>query len=145
MGGRVRAEVAPGPRSTATSAMSPMLALELFQRVDPFLRPRMAREDASTAGALRLHEPGQRVVHHGLGEAGPREDVHTVAIRGKLFRAAIATRDEGAGDGGDAAAAREDLVENDHPDAQSSAERLCLRDVTEIVVGELMGQHTSKM
>jgi hypothetical protein len=105
----------------------------------------MARENASAAGALRLHEPGQRVDHHVLGEAGPREDVHPVAIRGELFRAAIAARDQGAGDGRDATAAREDLIENDHPDAQSSAQGLRLRNVTEIVVGELMGQHTSKV
>lgn len=48
--------------------------LELFQRVDPFLRPWMARESVSAADALRLHEPGQRD-HHALGVAGAREDV----------------------------------------------------------------------
>ena len=49
--------------------------LELFQRVDLFLRPWMARENASAAGAVCLHELGQRVDHHGLGVAGAREDV----------------------------------------------------------------------
>ena len=55
--------------------------------------------------------------------------------------AAIATGDQGAGDGCDLATAREDLVENDHADAHSGAERLRLGDMAEIVVGELMGQH----
>src|SRR5712692_1860072 len=105
----------------------------------------MGGEEASAAGALRLHEPGQRVDHHVLGVAGAREDVHPVAVRGVLFRAAIAACDPGAGDGCDATAAGPDLVENDHPDAYSSAQRLCLRYVTEVVVGELMGQHTPQM
>jgi hypothetical protein len=68
-----------------------------------------------------------------------------VAVGCVLFCAAMAACDQGARDGCDATAAGEDLFEDYHADAQAGAQRLRLRDVTEIVVGEFMGQHTPKM
>src|SRR4029450_1883813 len=133
--------------STALGAWTSWYALrlELFQRVDPLLRSWMGGEESSPAGALRLYEPSQRIDHHGLGIAGARENVHPVAVRFILFGAAIAAGDQSAGDGCDATTAGENLVENDHADAESSAQRLCLCYVAEVVVGELMGQHAPKL
>src|SRR4029450_5693833 len=121
------------------------LRLELSQRVDPLLRSRMAGKEPSPAGALCLQEPGQRVDHQFLGIPGTAEEIHTVAVRVVFLLAAIAAGNQGAGDGCETAAAREEVVENDPADAPSGAERLRLGDMTEIVVGELMGQDASEL
>ena len=121
------------------------LRLELSQRVDPLLRSRMAGEEPSPAGALGLQEPGQRVDHHFLGISGTAEEIDTVAVRLVFFLAAIAIGNQGAGDRRETAAAGEELVENNHTDAHSGAERLRLGDMAEIVVGELMGQDAPEL
>src|SRR6185295_7991632 len=80
-----------------------------------------------------------------LGISGARENIHPVAVRCILFGAAIAAGDQGAGDGCDATATGKNVVENDHADTQSSAQRLGLRHVAEVVVGELVGQHPPQL
>src|SRR5687768_5762692 len=106
----------------------------------------MGREEAAAGAAAGLAlEPDEGALHGLLGPAGPLEDRDAVAVGRQLLAPAVRARDELAGDRGDLADAREDLIEDRGPDADAGAHGLGLRDVAEVVVGDLVGEDSREL
>src|SRR5262249_2892588 len=125
----------PAPDSSAAG--------QRFDSSDPVGGAGVGREEtAAAAAARRLHEPAQRVGHLLLaGKAGALQELHAVLVRGVLLGPGVLAQQQLTGDRRDVAAARNDLVEDDHTDVQPGPERLRLLHVIEVLVRELVGEH----
>ena len=126
-------------------AASSSLRRQLLQCCDAFRRAGMGGQEPALAAAGLRDEPSERVDHLLSRMPGALEDLSAMAIGRVLFLTAVDPREQLARDRGDRAAARNDLVEDDRADAQAGAERLRLRDVVQVVMGELVREHAAKL
>src|SRR5262249_47876202 len=109
--------------------------------LDAVVSPGMRGKESSPSRSFRLHEPGERGDHDLFGLADSLEKDHAMLIGLILLLPAVAPCDQGPSDRRKVAAAGNDLIEDDHADAETRIQTLRLGDVPEIVVGDLVREY----
>jgi len=89
--------------------------------------------------------PTQRIEHGAFVVTGASEDFDSMLIRGIFFAPSIAACHQLAGDRRDRAGAREKLLEPGGQHIEAGAKDLRLGDMTEILMGNFMGQYAAQL
>ena len=104
----------------------------------------MAREDAA-AVAVAAHQPGKGVNHRALGIAGALEQRHRMTIGLEFQWACVVIADQSASDRGNSGATGHQLFQQSGSNAQAGAEDLGFDGMTEVFVGDFMGEDAAQL